>query len=242
MMKLIITKDYQEMSELAVQILMSYMMKEYPTNLAITAGTTPERLYEILVPYVKDHGQFANINYFNFDEVPYKGTDSYGVTMSNLNRMFFHPANIPAKQIHVLDEKNYKEHDEYIEKMGGLDLIMLGLGKDGHFCGNLPGTTKFGDLTSAVPISVRPDMYDIILDEVGYQVDKVPDFYVTMGPKSVMRAKNILMIVSGTHKAEILKQVIEGPVNEHVPSSLLMLHPFITVIADKDAASLLTAK
>lgn len=73
--------------------------------------------------------------------------------------------------------------------------------------------------------------------EMGGDFNVVPDSYVTMGPKSVMAAKNLLLIVSGAAKAQALKQVVEGPVSELVPASVLKLHPSLVIIADKAAAA-----
>ncbi|STY35637.1 Glucosamine-6-phosphate deaminase [Listeria fleischmannii subsp. coloradonensis] len=157
--------------------------------------------------------------------------------MTHLNQLFFHPAAISEKQIHVLDEKNYKEQDTRILADGGLDLILLGIGEDGHFCGNLPGTTEFMDMTTRVSADALPGMREVLIQEVGGDSSKCPDFYVTMGPKSVMAAKSIVLIANGRKKAAIIKKAFFGPVDSHVPASILQLHPQLTVILDAEAAS-----
>lgn len=238
-MKLIVATDYQEMSELAANLLLGYLVHPLRVNLAITAGSTPQRLYELLIPYVRGRAEFANAHYYNFDEIPYAGRPGYGVTMENLHRMYFGPAEIPAERLHELNSDNYSLQDQRIAEEGGLDLIMMGVGTDGHYCGNLPGTTVFSDRTCKVPISTREDMRQILLKEVGGHEKWLPDHYVTMGPKSVMAAKKLLVIVNGSHKAEIVKRIIDGPVDATIPASLLMLHPNLLIIADREAASLL---
>ncbi|EUJ42965.1 glucosamine-6-phosphate deaminase [Paenilisteria rocourtiae] len=237
-MKFIITDSYEEMSTVAGQHLLGYMYQDRRVNMSITAGNTPLRMYEQLVPQVKGKSYFDNVHYYNFDEIPLKGTGEPGVTISNLAKSFFTPAGIPSEQIHVLDETNYKTHDERLKADGGLDVMLLGIGADGHFCGNLPDTTDVHDETVAVPTT--PEMKEILLGEVGGDASKVPDFYVTMGPKAVMQAKNIIMFANGKHKAEIVKKAFFGEITKDVPSSILQLHPSITVILDKDAAELLT--
>lgn len=132
--------------------------------------------------------------------------------------------------------ENAAQHDRRLEEAGGLDLVVLGLGADGHFCGNLPNTTRFHDETVEVPI--QGELIGIVANgEMGGDFNVVPDSYVTMGPKSVMAAKNLLLIVSGAAKAQALKQVVEGPVSELVPASVLKLHPSLVIIADKAAAA-----
>ncbi|EUJ45691.1 glucosamine-6-phosphate deaminase [Listeria riparia] len=236
-MKFIITDSYEEMSTVAGQHLLGYMYQNKRVNMSITAGNTPMRMYEQLVPQVKGKPYFDNVHYYNFDEIPFKGTNELGVTISNLAKSFFRPAEIPEERIHVLDENNYETHDARLKADGGLDVILLGIGADGHFCGNLPNTTQVHDETVAVPTT--PEMREVLLGEVGGDATKVPDFYVTMGPKAVMQARNIIMFANGKHKAEIVKQAFFGEITNAIPSSILQLHPSITVILDKDAASLL---
>jgi 6-phosphogluconolactonase/glucosamine-6-phosphate isomerase/deaminase len=115
----------------------------------------------------------------------------------------------------------------------------MGLGADGHFCGNLPNTTHFHDMTVEVPI--KGEMIDLVAHaELGGDFSLVPESYITMGPKSIMAAKNLILIVSGERKAQALKAIVEGPVTEQVPASVLQLHPSLIVIADKAAVSALT--
>ena len=82
-------------------------------------------------------------------------------------------------------------------------------------------------------------MVQVLLNEVGGVAEKRPDFYVTMGPKSIMQIKKLVMIANGTAKAEIVKKLVEGIVTEEVPSTLLTTHPDFTLIVDAEAASLL---
>ena len=192
-----------------------------------------------MIPLVKDKAYFDNVHYYNFDEIPFKGEQGYGVTMQNLNKLYFDPANIKRERIHVLDWTNYETQDQRIAADGGLDFVLLGVGADGHFCGNLPGTTKFGDLTSHVAEDATPDMVEVLLNEVGGVAEKRPDFYVTMGPKSIMQIKKLVMIANGPAKAEVVKKLVEGIVTEAVPATLLTTHPDFTLIVDAEAASLL---
>jgi len=237
-MKIIIGKDVEEMSQVAAGYVMSYMYQDRErVNLSITGGTTPQRMYEILVPMVKDKKQFQHVHFYNFDEIPYRKEDREGVTISGLRDAFFTPAHIKEEQIHKLDQFNYQTQDERIEKDGGLDMVILGVGADGHFCGNLPQTTKFGDLTTRVENDQR--LKARILPEFHNVEEDVPEYYITMGPRSIMRARHIVMIASGVKKAGIIKTLLEQVVDQDVPASILTLHPHFTLIVDEEAASLL---
>ena len=235
-MKLIITEDYQEMSRAAAHHLLGYMSKTRRVNLAITAGSTPKGMYEYLTTLVKGKPWYDNCYFYNFDEIPFRGKEGEGVTITNLRNLFFTPAGIKEENIQKLTIDNYREHDQKLAREGGLDLVVLGLGADGHFCGNLPNTTHFHEQTVEFPI--QGEMVDIVAHgELGGDFSLVPDSYVTMGPKSIMAAKNLLIIVSGAGKAQALKNVLQGPVTEDVPASVLQLHPSLMVIADKAAAA-----
>lgn len=203
-MKLIITEDYQEMSRVAAHHLLGYMSKTRRVNLAITAGSTPKGMYEYLTTLVKGKPWYDNCYFYNFDEIPFRGKEGEGVTITNLRNLFFTPAGIKEENIQKLTIDNYREHDQKLAREGGLDLVVLGLGADGHFCGNLPNTTHFHEQTVEFPI--QGEMVDIVAHgELGGDFSLVPDSYVTMGPKSIMAAKNLLIIVSGAGKAQALK-------------------------------------
>lgn len=152
-MKLIVTENYEEMSQVACHHILGYLTAQRRMNLAITAGSTPKKMYEYLVAAIKGKSFYSQIHYYNFDEIPFRGQEREGVTISNLRRMFFTPAQIREENIHMLSHKNVLHHDRQLQEEGGLDLIVLGLGADGHFCGNLPGTTRFHDETVEVPIT-----------------------------------------------------------------------------------------
>lgn len=233
-MKMIITETYEEMSTVAAQHILGTMYENRRTNIAITAGTSPIRMYEMLIPQVKGKDYFSDTHFYNFDEIPYKHASCPGITISTLNDLFLKPANIPTENIHALDENNYQAFDSMIKQDGGLDLFVMGIGADGHYCGNLPGTTRFQDLTSKVPCDER------LKNRIGRlftDKNEIPDFYVTMGPKSVMQARKLMLIASGKEKAAIIKEAFFGPVTPEIPASILQLHPHLTIIIDKDAAS-----
>lgn len=232
--RVLVGKDYEEMGEIAAYFMASQMAQPKRMNIAITAGKTPKKVYEKLVPLVK--GNFKNVHYFNFDEIP-NPLYEYDVTIGNLRKDFLTPAGIEEERIHPLTLDNYKEQDQKLAEMGGLDVMMLGLGADGHFCGNLPHTTKLNDWTSKVEWS-QENMKRLINAE-GFEAPETLEkcYYVTMGPRSVLHTKKIVMIVNGKHKAQILKRILTEEISMDCPSTVFQLHPDVTIIADEDAAS-----
>lgn len=237
-MRIIKTKDYDEMSRITASYLLGYLTKGYERrmNLAITGGSTPLKTYE----YVRDMMNGAplpDVHYYNFDEIPVKGGEP--ATLASLKELYFDPCNIPENKIEVFHEENYKDYDNKIAEDGGLDLVLMGLGSDGHFCGNVPETfDDFGLGCRSIDCRMTDHLKDLIAGACGGE-DKMPDSFVTFGPTTVMAARKLILIVNGEKKAGILKKVLEGPITPSVPGSILRLHPDITVIADAQAAKFL---
>lgn len=228
-MKKIIVDTYEELSELTAGILLAEMLKDKRTNLAITAGNSPKGVYEILTKrYRESADSFQNTYFYNFDELPAK--DNEGITITALREQFFDPAGVPEKNICKLTMENYAQYDQMIQEDGGLDAMLIGLGGDGHFCGNMPFSTDFSKETHEV--QVKPEY-------PWYEAAGSPASFVTMGFKSLLKVKHLVLIVNGKSKAEILKKVLESDVTNEMPATVLQLHPNFTLIADKEAASLL---
>lgn len=232
-MNVIITEDYEEMSRVAFYKVLGKMLGGNRVNLSLTAGNTPKRLYELMIPVVKNKYYYNNVHYYNFDEIPIAG-QRYGLTMTSLNKAYYEPCEIPQDNIHELNGNNYEGYDCYLKSQGGLDLILMGIGSNGHFCGNIPGHSRFHYETFGMKTVPGSEMYKNLEKLLG----KTPgETSVTFGPRTVMQAKQLILFANGTDKAAIIKQALEGPVTEQVPASILKLHSDITVILDKEAAS-----
>lgn len=228
-MKIMIEKDFNQMSEVAKTILLGHMSQDKRVNVSITAGNTPVGVYQKMLEVVKGSTNYSNVHYYNFDEIPVEGQNE-GVTITELRKLFLTPAQIQEKNIHPLTIANYAEQDQRIASAGGLDAMLIGLGGDGHFCGNMPTTTSFKKATYKIKVSGEEPWFDPSMMQKGME-------FVTMGPVSVMRVKHLILIVNGEKKAEMVKQVLTGPVTETIPASILQLHPNLTVILDEPAAS-----
>ncbi len=228
-MKIMIEKDFETMSETAKTVLLGHMSQAKRVNLAITAGKTPIKVYEKMVATVKDSPNYDNVHYYNFDEIPLPD-QTEGITISDLKKLYLTPANIKPEQIHPLTIDNYQEQDQQIEAVGGLDAMLIGLGEDGHFCGNMPQTTRFNETTYKVTVSGEEPWFVPEMMQKGMS-------FVTMGPVSIMRVKHLILIVNGKKKASMVKDVLTGPITEEKPASFLQLHPNLTVILDQEAAS-----
>ena len=127
-------------------------------------------------------------------------------------------------------------YDAAIQAAGGVDLQLLGIGNNGHIGFNEPGT-PFGSLTHQVELTRSTREANSRLFAGG--IDEVPTHAVTMGVRTVMNARSIILMATGPKKAPIMKEVLQGPVTEQVPASVLQLHPDVTIYMDHEAAALL---
>ncbi|ALD66434.1 glucosamine-6-phosphate deaminase [Spiroplasma cantharicola] len=233
-MRVITTKNYEDMSNKALELFIDIINKDEHKkriNVALTGGKTPLLFYKKLISNLDKINELERIHFYNFDEIPYKNDLSKGITIDDLERIFYSLTKIDEGNIHKMNILNWKEHIKQLETDGGLDLVLLGIGIDGHFCGNLSGVTKFGDKTRLIK---NKDL------ENNISVPKLDnnlfhDEYVTMGPREIMATKNIIMIANGENKAEIIDQLLNGPVVEDIPSTILTLHPYFNLIIDEDA-------
>ena len=231
-MKLIIEENEKAMSESAMHILLGAMMQDKRVNISLTSGRSPIELYKMMAPLVKDQDKFKDIEYYLFDEAPWNDKP-YGPNWDEMQELFFKDANIPEERIHSLDLNNWDSFDREIERAGGIDVMVIGLGYDGHFCSNAPKCTPLDSYTYLIDREERRKILP------RYNSHPEIPYSITIGPKSLMKVKHLVMIVNGKHKAEILKKMLDEPISNELPSTILKLHPNFTVICDKDAASLL---
>lgn len=242
-MRFIITKDYEEFSQVMAQLMLKHMHTEKErVNIAITTGETPIRGYQILAEQAKGKAYFDPVHYYIFDEFWYKD-DPVGICRASLDRKYFHLADVKEDHIHTLDESNADTFDEDVKKDGGLDMVIMGVGANGHFCGNQPGTfdnwnTKTHRISShATPLVEELFVHLLHEDLQSDDVSRIPDHYISMGPKTIMDAKSLIFIMRGKEKAEAVKRAFFGAIEEAFPVSLFQLHPDVTVLLDEAAAS-----
>lgn len=242
-MKIIRAKDYQDMSHKAANIIAAQVILKPNCVLGLATGGTPVGAYADLVErYNKGDLDFSEVTTVNLDEyrgLPKEHPESY---WSFMHRNLFDHVNVPAESIHLPDGTNpdaedaCKQYNEVIHSVGGIDLQLLGLGPNGHIGFNEPGDafeleTHCVDLTAAT-IEANKRFFD------GNE-DLVPKQAYTMGIKTIMQARKVLVVVNGKGKAEAVKAMITGPVTPACPGSILQLHPDCTVVADEEALSLL---
>ena len=240
-MRIIRTKNYEDMSRKAAAIIAAQVIHKPDCVLGLATGGTPEGTYKNLVQWYEDGDlDFSEVTTVTLDEnraLDRAHPESY---WSFMHRNLFDHVNVDPAKINLPDGTNLDadaecaRYDAVIAGVGGVDLQLLGIGHDGHIGFNEPADafdlgTHCGDLTDET-IEANKRFFN--------SKDEVPRQAYTMGTGTIMNAKKVLMIVSGKDKAEIIKKAFFGPVTPTVPASILQMHPNFVLVADEDALSL----
>ena len=240
-MRIYKAKDYKDMSRKAANMLSAQVIMKPNCVLGLATGSSPVGTYDQLVEwYNKGDLDFSEVTSVNLDE--YKGLDAendqsyrYFMNQHLFSRVNINPGRTYLPNGMEMDEAaECSRYSALIHELGGIDMQLLGLGHNGHIGFNEPGAA-FGK-----------DVHCVQLTETTINANKrffasaedVPKKAYTMGIKTIMQAKKIVVIVSGADKAEIVKKAFFGPVTPQVPASILQMHNDVTLIADEAALSL----
>lgn len=239
-MKIYKVKDYEEMSRKAAAVIASQIISKPDSVLGLATGSTPIGTYKHLVAaYKAGDLDFSQIKSANLDEYRGLTKDNEQSYYYFMNKHLFQHVNIDPANTNIPDGTNNDpdaecaRYEEVIKSLGGVDLQLLGLGHDGHMGFNEP-CDYFDKITHCVDLT---EMTIEANKRFFASADEVPRQAYTMGCGTIMRAKKILILVSGADKADILYQVVNGPVTPQVPASLLQFHPDVILIADEAAMS-----
>lgn len=242
-MRIYKAKDYADMSRKAANIVSAQVIMKPNCVLGLATGSTPIGLYKQLVEwYKKGDLDFSEVMTVNLDE--YRGVhpendQSYYYFM---HHHLFDQVNIPVENTHLpngLAQNPQEECNRYtdlIQSLGGVDLQLLGIGHNGHIGFNEPGE------------SFDKQVHCVHLTQSTIEANKrffasaedVPKQAYTMGIKTIMQARKVLIIASGEDKADIVQKAFFGPITPQVPASVLQLHNDVTLVADEAALSKIT--
>ena len=237
-MKIYKAKDYKDMSRKAANIISAQVIMKPNCVLGLATGSTPIGTYAQLVEwYNKGDLDFSEVTTVNLDEykgLPRTNDQSYYYFM---HQHLFDRVNIDPERTNVPNgmepdaEKECGRYEELIRSLGGVDLQLLGLGHNGHIGFNEPGEA----------FEKEPHCVDLTESTIEANkrffasADDVPKQAYTMGIKTIMQAKKILIVVNGENKADIVERAFFGPVTPEVPASILQLHNDVTLVGDEAA-------
>lgn len=233
-------KDYGEMSRKAADVIAAQVILKPDCVLGLATGSSPEGMYKELVRrYEEGVLDFSKVTTVNLDE--YKGLapqheQSYRRFMdSNL----FDHVNIDKSRTFVPNglaedsEQECRDYEQLLVRQGRQDIQLLGIGNNGHIGFNEPGDCFLCDTHC---VALAPSTIEANKRFFASEAD-VPRYAYSMGIRSIMRAKKILLVASGEAKSNALKEALYGPVTPQVPGSILQLHPDVVVVADAAAGS-----
>ncbi len=245
----IIHENSQEASYYVAQEIVSLVTQRQQEGkkmvLGLATGSTPIKVYEYLVQAHKEEGiSFSNVISFNLDEYFPMDRESVHSYVRFMREHLFDHLDIPNTQIHIPDGQQTKEdvrtycqnYEQKIIEAGGIDIQILGIGRTGHIGFNEPGSS-LKSKTRLVRLD-RITRLDAASDFFGKE--NVPSKAITMGVGTIMDAKRIVLMAWGEGKANIIKQAVEGPIQESVPATFLQTHPNCDFIIDRAAATSLT--
>lgn len=206
--------------------------------LGLATGSTPLGVYANLVKkYENKEVSFKNVRSFNLDEYVGLKHDNDQSYFYFMHHNLFDHIDIDPNNVHVPDGINYenclKTYDNEIKKAGGIDLQILGIGSNGHIAFNEPGTDfdSFIHLVNLKESTIKDN------SRFFSSIEEVPTRAITMGLRSIMQAKRIILIAKGKNKNRAIKALFdEQGIDEALPVSVLKLHPNVEIYCDKDAA------
>ena len=243
-MKVYIGKNYEEMSRIAANVLSAQVMMKPDCVLGLATGSTPIGTYKVLIERCAqgdlDFSQVKSINLDEYVGLSGEHDQSYRYFMNN--NLFNHinidkaNTNVPNGLAEDVDAE-CERYNNVINTLGPIDIQVLGMGHNGHIGFNEPDdhfpleTHKVDLAQSTIDANAR----------FFASADEVPRQALTMGIKTIMQAKAVLVVVNGEGKAEIVKKAFSGPVTPQVPASILQMHPNVILVGDEAALSQLLA-
>jgi glucosamine-6-phosphate deaminase len=236
--QLTIVKDYAELSRIAAEHIMRRLAENPKLALLVPTGTTPEGVYSLLSQQPPE--ALNDATFYNMDEYCIKNEDGSYSFLSEEDERSYHYY-MQQHLLHGHTAKNFfpglenieqpGSYDAFILNQGGLDLCLNAIGEDGHTFGfNLPGS-PFSSVTRLM--AINEDTKEVNEKLTGLVT---PQYAVTVGLKTGMSAKEVLLLVSGERKAEILRRVLYEDPTEDAPATILRAHPNCTWIVDEEAA------
>lgn len=244
-MEVVIAKTQVEVAKRCADICCTLIKKKPNAVLGLATGTTPLPVYkELIQRHRADEVSFRQVTTFNLDEYLGLAPDHPRSYRTFMNENFFEHIDIDIENTNLPDGnaenplKAGPEYEERLREAGGIDLQILGIGTNGHIGFNEP-TSSLGSRTrlkTLTEITVRDNKRFFKSEE--FQ----PRLVITMGIKTILEAKRILLLATGSRKAQAIADAVEGPLSAMCPASSLQMHPNVSVIVDNAAAAKLQLK
>jgi glucosamine-6-phosphate deaminase len=245
-MNILVAHNYTELSQHAAQLIAEKIKDNPRTALGLATGSTPLGLYRELANRVNQHVlDVQHITTFNLDEYVGLAPDHPQSYHCFMHTYFLNHVLIAKDRIFIPNgcaenlDHECLSYENSINNCGGIDIQILGIGRDGHIGFNEPGSSAHSR-TRIVPLDTIT-----IHDNARFfanDTTQVPTHAITMGIATILAAREIILLANGAHKADIIYRTLYGPITEQIPASFLQQHPNVTVILDQEAAAMLPKK
>jgi glucosamine-6-phosphate deaminase len=230
-MRVLVTADYRTLSQAAAELVLKAIRAKPALVLGLPTGNTPIGMYEEVVnAYRQQQLDFSRLRTFNLDEYSGIAPDNPHSYRTYMREHFFDHVNIPPGNIHVPGGTG--DYETEIAEAGGIDLLIAGIGMNGHIAFNEPGS-DFASRTREVTLTAET----IANAKKHFAGATVPARAVTMGIGTIRDSRCILLLASGASKRDIVTRALNGPVSETVPASALQNHANVIVVIDEAASS-----
>ena len=237
-----ICKSKEEVGNVAASLYAAQVIKNPTSVLGLATGSSVLPTYQAMIRDCQNNlTDYSKVTTFNLDEYcGLAGTHEQSYRYFMTENLFKH-INISTDKTHVLNgtvddyDSECAAYEVAITNAGGIDLQLLGIGHNGHIAFNEPADS-FSYSTQCVQLTDSTIQANSRFFET---IDEVPQSALSMGIGTIMRAKNIVMVVTGADKAQAVYNTINGPITPQCPASILQLHPNTTIIMDEAAASML---
>lgn len=240
-MQLKIYKDYTTLSSDAATEIIELIIAKQDAVLCLAAGDTPRLTYSLLAKKAKDENvSFDRCTFIGLDEWVGIPPDNEGSCAFFLETTLFKPLSISSRQIHLFNALSKDltgecfEMDRIIVEKGGIDLMLVGVGMNGHIGFNEPGVA-IDQYSHAINL-------DATSQSVGQKYFKEPTALqkgITLGLKHLLESKTVIMMANGLKKAEVMQRALEGEITMSMPASIIRTHSNSKIMIDEEAASLL---
>ena len=237
-MKLIVKESYSELSQTGAELIKQEIQLKPNLVLGLASGSSPLGCYQELIRFHREGLDFSQVVVFSLDEY-------YGLAFNHPQSYYSYyfnnllsQINIQFRNVHLIDgltsqpEEFALEYEKKIKEVGGIDLQILGIGRDGHIAFNEPGT----------PLDKRTHLAQLAQETIEDNArffekeEDVPHSAITLGLGTIVEAKKIILLASGGVKAEVIAKALERPISSAIPASLLQKHSALTVVLDSEAA------
>ena len=225
----------------AASLVLQHLSRNPRVVLGLPTGNTPIPMYRALVrAFKRGRADFSRATTFNLDEFIGLDADDPGSYCSFMKAAFFDHVNLPVVRAHMPAGRardwrsEVARYDAAIARAGGLDVVVLGVGRNGHLGFNEPGPSLDAHTHR---VALRPESRRANAHLFGGRWQDVPTHALSMGIGTILTAKHVILLATGSSKARVVARALTGPVTTSLPASLLQVHPDVVVVLDRDAAS-----